>query len=77
MSCYGQNDFEFTPYPSTDDISPDKRMAKALCDSRGGEMSSINAYVYYSIMFADTYPDLAEMFGRMAEMEMIHFKLLS
>lgn len=77
MSCYGTNGFDMVPYPSTERISPDKKMAKALCDSYGGEMSTINSYIYYSVIFADTLPELSEMFEHMAEIEMIHFRLIS
>lgn len=77
MSCYGQNNFDMIPYPSTSEIKPDKKMAKALCDSYGGEMSSINSYIYYSVIFSETLPELADMFEHLAEIEMIHFRLIS
>ncbi len=77
MSCYGQNGFGSTPYPSADKIRPDKKMAKALCDSLAGEMSAINSYIYYSVIFSDTMPSLADTFSSLAMTEMIHFRLIS
>ncbi len=77
MSCYGTNGFDMVPYPSTERIQPDKKMAKALCDSYVGEMSTINSYIYYSVMFADTLPEFSDMFEHLAEIEMIHFRLIS
>ncbi len=77
MSCYGQNGFGTNPYPTADNIKCDKKMAKALCDSLAGEMSSINSYIYYSVIFSETNSDLAETFGELAMTEMIHFRLLA
>lgn len=77
MSCYGKCGGGAVPYPSADNIRPDKKMAKALCDSFAGEMSTINSYIYYSVIFSDTAPSLAEMFEELAMTEMVHFRLLS
>ena len=77
MSCYGQNGFDSNPYPTADNIKCDKKMAKALCDSLAGEMSSINSYIYYSVIFSETDPELSEVFEELAMTEMIHFKLIS
>ncbi len=77
MSCYGQDGFDLIPYPSAEKIKPNKKMAKALCDSYGGEMSSINSYIYYSVVLTPTLPDLADIFEQLAEIEMIHFRLIS
>ena len=77
MSCYGQSGFGSSPYPTADNVKCDKRMAKALFDSFAGEMSSINSYIYYSVIFSEANPDLAEAFGEIAMTEMIHFRLLA
>ena len=77
MSCYGKCGNGPVPYPSTDNIRPDKKMAKALCDSFTGEMSAINSYIYYSVIFADTAPSLSDTFSELAMTEMVHFRLLA
>ena len=77
MSCYGKCGGGAVPYPSADNISPDRKTAKALCDSFTGEMSAINSYIYYSVIFCDTMPSLADTFAELAMTEMIHFRLLS
>lgn len=76
MSCYGRCGGG-EPYPSADNIRPAKKMARALCDSFTGELSTINSYIYYSVIFSDTMPALADTFAELSMTEMIHFRLLS
>lgn len=77
MSCYGQSGFDSNPYPTADNVKCDKKMARALCDSLAGEMSSINSYIYYSVIFSEMDRELSEAFEELAMTEMIHFRLIS
>ncbi len=64
------------PYPSLEGTAANCRLACELMRSHAGELNAVSEYVYQSIMFDETMPELAEMFNEIAMSEMQHFRLI-
>ena len=64
------------PYPDTDGIIKNTRLLCDIAGARAAEFETISNYVYYSLILADEYPMLSELFEKMSMTEMRHFQLL-
>lgn len=63
-------------YPDVTGVQRNPRMARMLFAPRAGELQAISDYTYYSIVFADTMPELSALFEDISLTEMRHFRLL-
>ena len=64
------------PYPETDGIMRAPAFINDVARARLGELSDISDYVYYSLMLEEGYPELSQLFDKMAMTEMRHYLLL-
>ncbi len=63
-------------YPGMTGVIRAPRLARSLFPPRADELSTISDYTYYSIVFADSMPELSALFENISMTEMHHFRLL-
>ena len=71
-----RNEHTREPYPSLEGTVANCRLACELARSHIGELNSVSEYIYQSIMFEETMPELSDIFDELAMDEMNHFRLL-
>ena len=64
------------PYPSIDGTTCNCRLACELARQHSAELNAVSEYIYQSIVFAGTMPQLSDMFDGIALDEMHHFRML-
>ncbi len=67
------------PYPKATIRRKNMMLASALSQAYGGktgELTSISEYLYQSILCAEEYPAISELFEDLAKVEMRHFRIL-
>ena len=64
------------PYPETDGIMRAPAFINDVARARLSELSDVSDYVYYSLMLEGCYPELSQLFDKMAMTEMRHYLLL-
>lgn len=65
-----------TPYPDTDRLRHDPRMARLLFRAYYDELTAISTYTYNGIILSDPCPTVAALFESLSTTEMRHFRLL-
>lgn len=63
-------------YPSAEGVMKNPRLINGVLAARCDELNAISDYVYYSIILAECYPGVSELFEKLAMTEMLHFRLL-
>lgn len=64
------------PYPSAEGVRKNPRLINGVAAARCDELNAISDYVYYSLILAECYPALSELFEKLSMTEMLHFRLL-
>ena len=64
------------PYPSIDGTTCNCRLACELARQHSAELNAVSEYIYQSIVFAGTMPQLSDIFDGIALDEMHHFRML-
>ncbi len=68
-----------SPYPPVKVTGENVRFAAQLSSAfggSGGEFGTIAEYVFQSMIFRSTYPEYADIFGRIAMVEMRHLDMI-
>ena len=68
-----------SPYPPVKVTRENVRFAAQLSSAfggSGGEFGTIAEYVFQSVIFRSTYPEYADIFGRIAMVEMRHLNMI-
>ena len=64
------------PYPTTDFLRRDPRMARLLFRAYYDELNALSTYTYNSIILAELRPAVASLFSSLSMTEMHHFRLI-
>lgn len=68
-----------SPYPEVRVSGENKQFGELLCTALGGnsgEFGTISEYVYQSVIFKDSYPEISKIFLRLAKVEMHHLLMI-
>ena len=68
-----------SPYPEVRVSGENKQFGELLCTAVGGnsgEFGTISEYVYQCVVFKESYPEISEIFLRLAKVEMHHLLMI-
>lgn len=68
-----------SPYPEIRVSGENKQFGELLCTAVGGksgEFGTISEYVYQSVIFKDSFPEISEIFMKLAKVEMHHLLMI-
>lgn len=69
-----------SPYPEVRVSGENRQFGEQLCAAIGGssgEFGTISEYVYQSVIFEESHPEISRIFGSLAKVEMHHLRMIS
>lgn len=69
-----------SPYPEVRVSGENRQFGEQLCSAVGGssgEFGTVSEYVYQSVIFEQSHPEISRIFAKLAKVEMHHLRMIS